>query len=116
MPGAAPRVQQPFPLSNYDQLKLELREDEEVSQGKARWADAEAWSEWESPSFVVDQSGKGLLGRPVHSYRWVNPQRLDYTWPSPSAEACLARARRAALLSALDCIWGVQAAARQCRD
>jgi len=35
--GAVPKVQQPFPLSRFDQLRLELHEDEEVSLGKARW-------------------------------------------------------------------------------
>jgi hypothetical protein len=93
-------------LSAYDQLRLELHEDEEVAQGKARWAQAEEWSEWASPSFVVDQSGKGLLGRPIRDYRWVNSQTMDYAWPSPSAEACLARAQKASLLSTPDCIWG----------
>ena len=31
--GAVPKVQQPFPLSAFDQLRLELFEDQEVSEG-----------------------------------------------------------------------------------
>jgi len=105
-PDARPRVFQPFPLSAFDQLRLELHEDMEVAQGKARWAEAGERSPWGSPSFVVDQDGKGLLGRPVRDYRWVNSQTEDVAWPSPSAERTLGLAQRAALLTTMDCVWG----------
>ena len=68
-PGAVPKVTQQFPLSRYDQLRLEYHEDCEVSEGKARWLLPGERSEWGSPSFVVDQDGKGLMGRPVRDYR-----------------------------------------------
>ena len=58
------------------------------------------------PSFVVDSTHKDLLGRPVRDYRYVSSQTDDVGWPSPLAEAALARAQRAALLSTGDCVWG----------
>ena len=61
---------------------------------------------WGAPSFVVDQAGKGLLGRPVRDYRWLNSQTLDEAWPSPDAEETLRRAQRASLITLLDCVWG----------
>ena len=101
-PDAKPRLFQPYPLSEYDQLRLEFHEDMEVQQGKARWATEGEWSSWGSPSFVTDQEGKGLLGRPIRDYRWFNSQSEDISWPSPNAERCLSRAQEAALLSTAD--------------
>ena len=103
---AVPRVLQPLHLSPYDQLRLEYHEDLDVDEGKARWLEPGEKSGWGSPSFVVDQEGKGLLGRPVRDYRYVNSQTLDVAWPSANAERVLQRAQQAALHSTLDCIWG----------
>ncbi len=36
-PDAVPRVSQPFPLSAYDQARLDFHEDCEVEDGKAEW-------------------------------------------------------------------------------
>jgi len=105
-PGAVPRITQPFPLSAYDQLRLEYHEDVEVLEGKAEWAPPGHASQWGSPSFVVDQEGKGLLGRPVRDYWYPNSQTLDSAWPSPSADRVLTRTQRVVLHTALDCIWG----------
>ena len=58
-PGAVPTCQQPFPLFAYDQLRLEYHEDLEVHEGKAEWLKPGVASPWASPSFVVDQAGKG---------------------------------------------------------
>ena len=80
--------------------------DLDVDEGKARWLEPGEKSGWGSPSFVVDQDGKGLLGRPVRDYRYVNSQTLDVAWPSANAERVLQRAQQAALHSTLDCIWG----------
>ena len=104
--GANPVCQQPFPLSAYDQLRLEYHEDLEVHEGKAVWLDPRVASPWASPSFIVDQSGKGLLGRPVRDYRVVNSATLDHAWPSPNAEEILRRAQQAALHTKMDCVWG----------
>ena len=106
IPGAQPRVTQPFPLSKYDQLRLEYHEDMEVAEGKAYWAPPGEAHEWGSPSFVVDQEGKGLLGRPVRDYRWPNSQTLDAGWPSPQADQVLAAAQKGQVHTMLDCIWG----------
>ena len=76
-PDAVPRVAQPYNLSAHDQMRLEHHEDMEVKEGKAEWAPAGHRGEWGSASFVVDQDGKGLLGRPVRDYRWPNSQTLD---------------------------------------
>ena len=76
-PGAQPKVIQPFPLSRFDQMRLELHEDQEVEKGKAFWVPHGTAAPWGSPSFVVDSDGKGLLGRPVRDYRWVNSQTVD---------------------------------------
>ena len=105
-PDAAPVCQQPFPLSAYDQLRLEYHEDLEVHEGKAFWLQPGVTSPWASPSFIVDQSGKGLLGRPVRDYRIVNASSLDHAWPSPNAEEILRRAQQAALHTKMDCVWG----------
>ena len=43
--GAVPKIQQPFPLSRFDQLRLELHEDEEVALGKARWGSLGEYSD-----------------------------------------------------------------------
>ena len=67
-----PRIQQPYKLSAFDQKRLEFHEDMEVAEGKAVWGPPGASFSWGSPSFVVDQPGKGTLGRPVRDYRWPN--------------------------------------------
>ena len=103
---AVPRVQQPFRLSTYDQTRLEFHEDCEVEDGKAEWLAPGVAGQWGSPSFVVDQTGKGLLGRPVRDYRYPNSQTKDNPWPSPDAIGVLQRAQRGSLHSTLDCIWG----------
>ena len=104
--GAQPKVIQPFPLSRFDQMRLELHEDMEVEEGKAYWVPHGTPAPWGSPSFVVDSDGKGLLGRPVRDYRWVNSQTVDAAWPSPSAEAALMRAQRGCIHTQLDAVWG----------
>ena len=40
LPGAVPKIQQPFPLSAFDRLRLEFHEDMEVAEGKAEWIPA----------------------------------------------------------------------------
>ena len=106
MPDARPRITQQFPLSPFDQRRLEYHEDVEVAEGKAVWLEHGCAGKWGSPSFVVDQEGKGVLGRPVRDYRYPNSQTLDTMWPSPDANAVLARAQRGAIHSTLDCVWG----------
>ena len=101
-----PRIQQPFPLSEFDQLRLDYHLDEDIALGKARWLSPTEKCEWASPAFVVDQSGKGLLGRPVRDYRYPNSQTEDHAWPSPDGQRALERATRAALHTTLDCVWG----------
>ena len=54
---------------------------------------------------MVDQSGKGFLGRPVRDYRWVNSQTLDAAWPSPNAESVLARTKIVFLVLNLTASW-----------
>ena len=95
---ARPRVQQPFPLSEFDQLRLDYHLDEDVALGKARWLEAGEKCEWASPAFVVDQSGKGLLGRPVRDYRWPNSQTEDHAWPSPDGQQILTAGSRVTLI------------------
>ena len=80
LPNAVPKIQQPFPLSAFDQLRLEFHEDCEVEDGKAEWVPAGDAGRWGSPSFVVDSAGKGLLGRPVRDYRYPNSQSQDAPW------------------------------------
>ena len=104
--GAQPKIQQPYRLPLFDQTRLELREDVEVLEGKAFWAQPGGSYCWGSPSFVVDQAGKGVLGRPVRDYRWVNSQTKDVAWPAADAEACLRRAQRGVLHTSVDCVWG----------
>ena len=77
-----------------------------MAEGKARWAIPGEWPSWGSPSFIVDSDAKGLLGRPVRDYRYVNQSTEDVAWPAPSAERCLQRAQAACLQSCLDCVWG----------
>lgn len=103
---AQPRIQQPYKLSEFDQRRLEYHEDVEVAEGKAVWAEPGKSYCWGAPSFVVDQPGKGVLGRPVRDYRWPNSQTLDSAWPSADAEACLRRAQAGVIHSAFDCVWG----------
>lgn len=81
-PNATPVCQQQFPLSAYDQLRLEYHEDLEVHEGKAFWLEPGVGSPWSSPSFVVDQPGKGSLARPARDYRIVNAATLDHAWPA----------------------------------
>ena len=94
-PGAVPVCQQPFPLSVYDQLRLEYHEDLEDHEGKADWLDPGVVSPWASPSFVVDQAGKGLLGRPVHDYRVVNSNTLDHGYKDMNPGSLHSRNREA---------------------
>ena len=61
-PGYVGKVQQHFRLSEFDQRRLEYHEDIEVAEGKAEWAPPGTSTEFGSPSFVVDQAGKGVLG------------------------------------------------------
>ncbi len=103
---ATPRITQPFPLSKYDELRLQYHEDEEVRDGKARWLLPGERCEYGSPSFVVDSEAKGLLGRPVRDYRYPNEQTEDIAWPSANADECLTRAQQGAVHTQLDCIWG----------
>ena len=105
-PDAQPKIQQPYRLSEFDQKRLEYHEDVEVAEGKAVWADPGGSYSWGSPSFVVDQTGKGVLGRPVRDYRWPNSQTLDTAWPAADAEACLRRAQSGTIHSSFDCVWG----------
>ena len=60
-----PKVLQPYKLSEFDERRLQYHEDMEVAEGKAEWAPPGTSTEFGSPSFVVDQAGKGVLGRPV---------------------------------------------------
>ena len=106
LPNAVPKIQQPLQLSPFDQLRLEFHEDQDVAEGKAEWVLPGEAGSWGSPSFVVDQVGKGLLGRPVRDYRYVNSQTADAPWPSANANACLQRAQRGAIHSTLDAVWG----------
>jgi len=105
-PDAQARIQQPYKLSRYDQTRLEYHEDVEVAEGKAVWAEPGGSYCWGSPSFVVDQSGKGILGRPVRDYRWPNSQTLDTAWPAADVESCLRRAQSGTIHSGFDCVWG----------
>ena len=105
---AQPRVIHQFPLSAIDQLRLEYHEDMEVLEGQAEWLPLGTPCAWASPSFVVDSGkGKGLPGLPVPDCRWVNHNTSDSGWPSPNAEAVLARAQRGWFHTAFDCVWGV---------
>ena len=106
VPDAVGRCQQPFRLSEYDQARLELAEDIEVAEGKAVWAEPGQAFTFCSPSFVVDQDGKGLLGRCVRDYRFMNSQTCDTAWPAADAELCLSRAQAGWFHSSLDCVWG----------
>ena len=106
LPDAKPKVFQPFPLSPFDQARMDFHEDEEVFHGKAEWLEPGARAPWASPSFIVDSSHKDILGRPVSDYRWVNTASVDNGWPSPNAEACISRAQRATVLTTCDCVWG----------
>ena len=106
LPGAVPKIQQPLSLSPFDQMRLEYHEDLDVAEGKADWVPPGQAGRWGSPSFVVDQSGKGLLGRPVRDYRYVNSQTADAPWPSANAGACLQRVQRGSIHSTLDAVWG----------
>ena len=105
-PDYVPKVQQHFRLSEFDQRRLEYHEDIEVAEGKAEWASPGTSTEFGSPSFVVDQAGKGVLGRPVRDYRHLNSQTVDAAWPAADAEACMTRAQKGSLHSSFDCVWG----------
>ena len=87
-------------------MRLEFHEDQEVLDGKAVWAPPGGSYEWGSPSFVVDQSKKDILGRPVRDYRWPNSQTQDTAWPAADAEMCLRRAQNGTIQSSFDCVWG----------
>ena len=63
--GSVPKIQQPFPLSRFVQLRFELNENEEVALGKARWASPGENSEWNSPSLrggSIQQRSSGTPG------------------------------------------------------
>ena len=81
-------------------------EDVEIAEGKAVWANPGGSYRWGSPSFVVDQTGKGVLGRPVRDCRWPNSQTLDKAWPAADAEACLRTSHKGTVHSSFDCVWG----------
>ena len=64
-PDASPKTLQPFPLSAFDRLRFECHEDCDAEDSKAEWIPAGQAGCWGSPSFVIDQDPKGLLGLPV---------------------------------------------------
>ena len=106
LPNAVPKVQQPFPLSAFDELRMRYHEDCEVAEGRAEWVPPGQAGRWGSPSFIVDSDSKGLLGRPVRDYRYPNSQTQDVPWPTPNAHDVLNRAQRGAIHSTLDLVWG----------
>ena len=106
IPGAQPRIQQPYKLPAFDQYRLDYHEGMDIAEGKAYWAKPGGAYAWGSPSFVVDQAGKGVLGRPVRGYRWVNSQTMDVAWPAADAEMCLRRSQKGVLHTSVDCVWG----------
>ena len=84
-PDALPKVAQPFPLSAFDQLRMDYHDDETVALGTADWLGANDTPAWASSGFAVDQSINGLLGRHVRDYRYPNSQTLEAAWPAPQA-------------------------------
>ena len=60
-------ARQPIPLSPYDQLRVEFHMEELLHEGKIRKIDTdkEPLPMWSTPVFIVDQDGKGLMGRMV---------------------------------------------------
>ena len=104
--SAVPKIQQPLPLCQFDQSRLEYQEDLDVHEGKAEWISAGQAGSWGSTLFVVDQDGKGLRGRAVRDYRYVNSQTADTPWPSASAAAFLERAQQGAPHTTMDAVWG----------
>ena len=105
-PDAVGRCQQPFKLSAYDQYRVEVHEDVLIAEGKAEWAPPGMALAFASPTFVVDQEGKGLMGRPVHDYRYLNSSTLDCAWNSAEVDECLKRVQAGWYNTSLDCVWG----------
>ena len=54
-PDAVPRVSQPYPLSPFDQMRMDFHEDERVAIGKGEWLGPDDRATWASSGFVVDQ-------------------------------------------------------------
>ena len=77
-----------------------------ISEGKAEWAPPGMALAFASPTFVVDHEAKGLLGRPVHDYRYLNSQTLDCAWNSAEVNECLKRVQAGWFNTSLDCVWG----------
>ena len=107
LPGAVPKIQQPYSLSAFDRLRLKYHKYCEVAEGKDEWSPAGEAGSWGSPSFAVCQASNGLLVSPVRYYRYPNSQTYDAPWPSANASAVLNRSQRGAIHTTLDCIWGV---------
>ena len=105
-PDAVGRCMQPFKLSQYDQYRVAVHEDVMIAEGKAVWAEPGTSLAFASPTFVVDQSGKGCLGRPVHDYRYLNSQTFDCAWNSAESDKCLERVQAGWFNTSLDCVWG----------
>ena len=68
-PDAQPKIQQPLRLSAFNQRHLEFHEGLDVAGAKAYRAEPGGHFCWGPPSFVIDQDGKGVSGRPARDYR-----------------------------------------------
>ena len=62
--------------------------------------------EWMSASFVVDQKGKGLVGRMVTAYGIVNDNTIGTAAPAPNVEAAFASTSGKNYHTTLDLVWG----------
>jgi len=107
-PGSKPVARQPIPLSPYDQLRVEFHIEELIAEGKIRKIDTdkEPLPMWSTPVFIVDQDGKGLMGRMVCSYGTVNSCLEQPTFPSADPQRAFEMAAGKSHHSVVDAIWG----------
>ena len=97
-----------MPLSPYDQLRVEFHIEELLREGKIRKIDTykEPLPMWSTPVFVVDQDGKGRVGRMLCSYGAVNACLEQALFPSADSQRAFEMAAGKSYHSVVDAIWG----------
>ena len=106
--GSRPRAMQPFNISAYDQLRVDYMIEEEVALGKRVHFDPNIHRlpEWASSLFIVDQKGKGVLGRMVAAYMEVNNATVQVAAAAPDVDRAFRLSSGCRFHTTADLVWG----------
>ena len=105
--GAVCHAAQPIPSGAPDQMRVDFRVWEEVQFEKRVYHDSAKHElpEWRFALFVVDQRGKGVLGRMATAYAHLKDNILNSTAASPDVEGACQPAAGCGFHSKMDVVW-----------